>query len=98
MTDQPFVPRTESTSWDELVAATPDSLDEWRALRGDELVQAMLGRRWWACEDDTIGGWAICITGDPPSAGYPTVGGFLSQALAEHIVRLHNVSLGLGDG
>lgn len=65
----------------------------WRNLRGPALNAALLAEPWYARPDDTIGGWCITAVDLPPSAGYPTVGDFLSRDIAEHIVALHNARL-----
>lgn len=70
----------------------PDLL-AWRLLRGTDLVHAVLTCRWHAVADDLIGGWAVMPTPDPPSAGYPQIGVFLSREIAEHIARQHNTAL-----
>lgn len=70
------------------------TLDEWRSLRGADLEQAMLDSRWFVQPNDLIGGWAITVTDEPPSAGYPEVADFLSERAAWHIVELHNAALG----
>jgi hypothetical protein len=52
--------------------------------------------RWYAVEDDTIGGWA-CATADVPVSAVDTrardvavVAHFLDRATAAHIADLHN--------
>jgi hypothetical protein len=50
--------------------------------------------RWHAQPDDTIGGWCVTTTEDPPSAGLPNmVAGFVHEEAARHIVELHNAWL-----
>ena len=53
---------------------------------------------WWVVPDDVIGGWAIATTGYPVSEQRPhggwVVANFVSRDTAEHIVALHNGSLG----
>lgn len=70
------------------------TLDEWRTVRGADLEQAMLAARWYVQRNDLIGGWAITVTDEPPSAGYPEVADFLSERAARHIVELHNAAIG----
>lgn len=69
----------------------PTSVDLWRALRGQALVDAIMVARWYAHHDDTIGGWAVTVVDAPPTfGGAPNVGSFLSREVAEHVVLLHN--------
>lgn len=68
-------------------------VDQWRGLRGDDLVQALLAARWYVREDDIIGGWGIMPADLPPSSGLPEVGTFIAQGIAEHIVKSHNAAL-----
>jgi quinol-cytochrome oxidoreductase complex cytochrome b subunit len=70
------------------------TLDEWRSLHGSDLEQAMLAARWYVQPNDLIGGWAITVTDELPSAGYPEVADFLSEPAARHIVELHNAAIG----
>lgn len=68
----------------------PETLDEWRQLRGKPLEQALHHAKWWPWPDDTIGGWAIMPLNTPPSNGVPSVGAFLGPLAARHIAALHN--------
>jgi hypothetical protein len=56
--------------------------------------------RWYARHNDLIGGWCVMPADEAPSSGTPEVADLLSQAVAEHIVWLHNEWLGraCGDG
>lgn len=69
------------------------SVEQWRALTGIPLVEAMLGLRWYAMPNDLIGGWCVMPVPKPPSEGYPEVGSFMAQRIAEHVASLHNASL-----
>lgn len=62
-------------------------------LRGQPLIDKMLASRWYAVEDDLIGGWCVMPVPLQPSYGYPEVGSFLSKDIAEHITDLHNMDL-----
>ena len=72
---------------------TPTSVDLWRLLRGQHLVDTLMVARWYAREDDTIGGWCITVVDAPPSCGAPSVGSFLSEDIARHLVDLHNANV-----
>lgn len=65
----------------------------WQHLRGQALTDALLATAWYARPDDLIGGWCITAVDQPPSAGYPSLGDFLSRELAEHIAAMHNAWL-----
>lgn len=53
-----------------------------------------LTMKWYAKENDLIGGWCIMSTDDPPSTqkGFP-IGDFLTEELTNYIVELHNAEL-----
>jgi hypothetical protein len=60
----------------------------------------LIGQRWFAHENDLIGGWSILNVDRPPSEidtrhGDREVGTFMTRRAAEHIVTLHNNSLNL---
>jgi hypothetical protein len=49
-----------------------------------------LSLRWYAVEDDTIGGWCVMRSVQPPSQGGYQIANFISQEIAEHIANVHN--------
>lgn len=66
---------------------------------------SVLDERWYAHEDDLIGGWAVMNHDHPPSQlnrgadpDARQVGNFLSEEIARHVVALHNASLGVDGG
>jgi hypothetical protein len=52
-----------------------------------------LGFRWYARENDVIGGWCVMPVDEPPSYGVREVCDFVSRELAEHIAAVHNAWL-----
>jgi hypothetical protein len=50
---------------------------------------------WFAMPEDTIGGWCVMSTPDPPSAakGYYVADFIAGPEIAQHIADLHNASL-----
>lgn len=50
--------------------------------------------RWYARENDLIGGWCVMPENQPPSKGIPEVADITSREVAEHIAELHNRALG----
>jgi hypothetical protein len=71
----------------------PQTVQQWQALDGDALVEALLRATWFPWEDDTIGGWCVMPYNGPPSTGAPTCAAFLGEKLARHIAHLHNQAL-----
>jgi hypothetical protein len=71
----------------------PATVEQWRQLRGPDLVKAMLSARWYARPDDLIGGWCVMPCDLPPSSGAPEVGGFMCEEHARHVADLHNQAL-----
>lgn len=49
-----------------------------------------LSHRWFARENDIIGGWCVTPVDEPPSHGVTEVASFTSKELADHIAFLHN--------
>lgn len=49
-----------------------------------------LHQRWYARENDVIGGWCVMPVDQPPSGGVPEIADFTARENAEHIARLHN--------
>lgn len=70
------------------------TVDDWSVLRGADLEDAMLTSRWYAHPNDLVGGWCVTFVDLPPSQGAPSVADFLSERAAQHIVDLHNATLG----
>ncbi len=56
-------------------------------------------QRWRVQADDLIGGSCITPAADPrkPSEGAPSLGSFLTEEIAAHIVLLHNAWLETGE-
>jgi hypothetical protein len=52
-----------------------------------------LGFRWYARENDLIGGWCVMPLDEPPSYGVGEVADFTTRELAEHVAALHNTWL-----
>jgi hypothetical protein len=46
--------------------------------------------KWYAYEDDLIGGWSVMPVDEPPSEGCYVVASFITEATAYHIAELHN--------
>lgn len=83
---------------DAVTAEVAQQLDRIRDMspgpeRGQKLIEFLLGCRWYAQPDDLIGGACIMPIDLPPSSGHPSVGDFLSDEIARHIVELHNAAL-----
>lgn len=58
----------------------------------------MLGVRWQAAEDTTIGGWCVQPEGSSPThEGGLELASFMTEELAEHIAYLHNEWLERGE-
>ncbi len=75
----------------------PTTLAEWRELRGDKFVSALLGAAWYPQPEDTIGGHCVMPVPRPPSSGFPYAADFCSELVAVHIAELHNAALAAKD-
>lgn len=64
-----------------------------KQLRGEALARAVMERKWFAQEDDLIGGWCVMPVNEHPSLGCFPVAGFTSEEFAKHIAYLHNTFL-----
>jgi hypothetical protein len=60
---------------------------------GSRIIENQLKVRWFARENDLIGGWCVMPADQPPSEGTPEVADFIRQDVAEHIAELHNAWL-----
>lgn len=80
-------------------AGVPTTVEQWRQLRGKELVDAQTRAPWFAWEDDTdmIGGWSVMPYNAPPSCGVPPVGWFMGETISRLIAAGHNETLTEGD-
>lgn len=55
----------------------------------------VLRQQWIAQPEDTIGGWCVTLAiAKTPAQGNPPIADFCTQAVAEHVARLHNAHLG----
>lgn len=66
----------------------PDQI-VWDYLDAQPAINRMMSR-WYARENDLIGGYCIMPTDEPPSTGTYPIGDFLSQEVAMHVAALHN--------
>jgi hypothetical protein len=85
-----------------IVSDRPWSPDESRrelaAADGAQIEDVLLRSEWFAVPDDTVGGWAVANAPVPVSAhsrdvGVTTIGDFLTERVARHVVYLHNRAL-----
>lgn len=65
-------------------------------LRGKRLEAEVLRRKWFAQENDLIGGWCVMPVNEPPSGGFFAVADFVSEKIARYIAALHNAEIGQG--
>lgn len=66
-----------------------------KTLTGPELEEEVLKRKWFVHPNDLIGGHCIMPVDAPPSSGCFEVADFISKKVADHVVRLHNVQVGI---
>ncbi len=53
-----------------------------------------MNEQWFAQPEDTIGGWCVTSSPEPPSAGLRNVvADFVNEDAARHIALLHNTWL-----
>lgn len=55
-----------------------------------ELRAEVMTNKWYARENDTIGGWCVMPIDAPPSSGIFDVADFTTEDAARHIAKLHN--------
>lgn len=69
----------------------------------DETWDLVSTQEWFVVQNDLVGGWAVANAALPLSQleyskGQTGIADFLSRVAANHIVRLHNLSLEVTDG
>lgn len=72
---------------------TRQTIEELRKLRGQALVGFMMNTKWYARENDLIGGWCVVPLDLPPSSGIWEIADFIDERAARHIAWLHNAWL-----
>jgi len=72
------------------VVAARQQVEELRKLRGEALVGFMMNTKWYARENDLIGGWCVVPLDLPPSSGVFEIANFIDERAARHIAWLHN--------
>lgn len=60
------------------------------ALTPAELRAEIMTNKWYAYENDLIGGWCVMPIDAPPSSGIFDVADFIDEDAAKHIAELHN--------
>lgn len=57
--------------------------------------EEILSSKWYAVQNDLIGGWCVNLTGKPPSMGDGgfEVADFVTETVAKHIVYLQDIHL-----
>lgn len=73
---------------------TPEERHPWLAKRGADLEMEIFRCKWYAHEDDVIGGWCVMPVDEAPSQGCFEVASFLSEQIARYIALLHNYRIG----
>lgn len=77
--------------------AVPTTVDGWRDLPAGDLPAAMLAARWYARQEDTVGGWCVMPLDVPPSSGCPTVACFISEQVARTVADRQNTAVTLAE-
>lgn len=64
-----------------------------RLLWEEMKLRGVINRKWYARENDLIGGWCIVPFDHPPSIGIITIADFMDERTARHVVEIHNTWL-----
>lgn len=89
MTDEDLGPGDQGDYLLSLVRVRQE-IETLRQLRGEALIGYMMNCKWFAQEDDLIGGWCVVPIEQPPSSGVFTIANFMDERSARHIAWLHN--------
>lgn len=75
----------------EVPADVRAEIERLRALRREELVDALAAATWYVHPNDLIGGWCVMPVDAPPSSGCVEIADVIAERLARAIADEHNL-------